>query len=720
MKHGTERDRVLNAPSERATAPPGGFNYLFVLSWVVLLVILVIKFPSHGWRAEPWAETGPNYLSHALHDGLWTNLWTTDAGYVTWLPRLIAVLVGKGPWPVEFFIYGVQFCALALVAFFGSVLNLRPFRALIASDGVRFILGFALVLVDQYDLYSLINIAYFGLVFALLACFLPKEKLSRSSWILITALVFLLGASKAHSILLFPLVLGLLVYGVLKKRRRDVIMGSGGAVATMIQTVVLLVNRRNWSGSTVPGEGLDPLEAVANACYFTVNGFKRVFFGPGYPETLPAGAEVAVGVAILAAVAGLMVGLWKRREGRPLWFVLTAYALAVGGFLLNAVAIKANAGVAVDWTRYLDVGLGRVVYGSMAGLFLGTVVMINAVLRGWRIFDRAIGLAVNLYFSAQFSLLSFLVFQDYYLDPAESWSNWTAFRQVLRQESYFLPVNPPWWAAQRHCYPLNMTYLCPLSPGRLEANQILPPSAHMRVRGILLSEPRTRFSGPLVVTAVSAEGAPIAEARLLGPLNRKCAYYVFDEPVSPAAFEFRRPDGAVVKRLPHLQFIGVSNFLLSYQSQTGDPTEVIGEVLPGMEVVQTFVCPHEQLAGVALFLVPLGRRNRCTVRIVVRDETLRRDIQTATCETSHLPGNTNFKVLFDQPVFNVLDHAFSIRVSSDDARPGQAIFLALSPEADPASRLTVAGRPVQGSIVFQTIEGVPTPWRPDAHGSSRR
>src|SRR5688500_12416618 len=133
------------APQPTPDRPPAGrVNWYYLASVVLVLGFIYAALPSLSRRAELWYETGSVFLAQAYHDGWWDSVWATAAGYLPWLPRLIAVFTVKVCGCVKWYPAAAQGLAALAAAGLASHVNLRCFRALIPDDRVRFVIGLGL------------------------------------------------------------------------------------------------------------------------------------------------------------------------------------------------------------------------------------------------------------------------------------------------------------------------------------------------------------------------------------------------------------------------------------------------------------------------------------------------------------------------------------------------------------------------------------------------
>ena len=194
-------------------------KFRFTLSFSIIYIYYILRYPELSYSSEVWSEQGHNYLYHAYYTSFWENIWLTDFGYLVWLPRFIALIVSSLFSPY-LFIFVTNFIGLAMISFGVSFINHKAFRVLILSDSARFILSLLLgILIFSIDYINLtyINFSYIGFFFCSLIIFLDKSKLSKAMFCTYSILSALLCISKFHFVIFFPIFLIITVWHIIKK-----------------------------------------------------------------------------------------------------------------------------------------------------------------------------------------------------------------------------------------------------------------------------------------------------------------------------------------------------------------------------------------------------------------------------------------------------------------------------------------------------------------------
>ena len=215
-------------------------NYFFT-AFILLWVYYILLYPCLSYLSEVFAEHGSNYFYYAYYKSFSENIWQDDAGYLVWLPRLIALAVSavSGPY---WFIYITNFIALACVAFFVSFMNHPGFRGILQDDRQRFLLSLLLgmIIVPSLEVLSYTNFSYTGFFFIAFLVFLDKNRLAKPEYIFYSLLCCLLCISKFHFTLFFPIFLALIIRSAYKKEWRSALFYLPSMITIMIQILYVL------------------------------------------------------------------------------------------------------------------------------------------------------------------------------------------------------------------------------------------------------------------------------------------------------------------------------------------------------------------------------------------------------------------------------------------------------------------------------------------------
>ncbi len=515
-------------------------NPFFLSSVVLILILASVRYPSLTTRAEVWAETGTNFFYNAYYGGLWDNLWATDAGYLPWLQRFLAVIVVKAFGVVHYYPVVIQYCAVLFIALACSFINLRPFRALVPSDAVRFLLGLSLSVVPVYQAWTFVNFPYFGFFFALLVPFLDAERWGRGKLAGVCLFFFLLFSSKPYFLVFAPVVLALAVDHGRNRRWRSLALYAAAFISNCLQGGMILLTKVS-GGPTVDSPALSSLSLPGMAGK-AFNFLCQIILAVLAPFPLSGTVQVAGTLLLLAALAGTAL-YFTHRRGRTevVRFFLLSLAVGYGAMLFSCLTLTAYSTGPMSWSTKFIPGAylqwrsnffaSFAVYLGFAVLFLELVRRVPAQL--------VLAALLGLFFQGR-DFFSRQV--EFYPDPQDSWSRWALYHRLLALDSYCIPVNPYPWVMGRDCARIDLPSAVPGIPAqRIEVN---PPGGGgdgtLWVRGLITGN--DFFGRRAFLTAFDPAGRELGTAANISGWGEKTVYFVFPREVSPAFMSF--VDGA--------------------------------------------------------------------------------------------------------------------------------------------------------------------------------
>ncbi|PJZ89434.1 hypothetical protein [Leptospira levettii] len=181
------------------------FPYYFQLSFILCFCVLLIKFPSHGYFAEFYAEAGTNFFYNSYENTFLKALRIPEAGYLPLVQRISSeILVYFGRFYPSIFpnLYGIF--SIFIISLLTALINLNDFKVLIKDNFIRFILSLTLLTFPDFEIFAFINFPYFGYLFIFLAIIKRyKTYLEQFVWGFIS-LIFV--CSKALLISVLPVV----------------------------------------------------------------------------------------------------------------------------------------------------------------------------------------------------------------------------------------------------------------------------------------------------------------------------------------------------------------------------------------------------------------------------------------------------------------------------------------------------------------------------------
>jgi hypothetical protein len=324
------RDDVLglDAPpvTERRPAPAYA---LFVLAALFYPVHQLLTRGEILLSGSMWAEMGTNYYATSQSPSLVQRLFATDAGYIPLPQRLIAFVgteLGLTPDAVAYLYTGsAVVCAALLVA----TVCLPVFRPVIASDGVRFVLAIALMLVPDYETRTFINFTYFGVIPAVAITALAAVQRDREvpAWAWVLPLFML---SKPGVLAVLPAMV--LVAVISRPRFRRIVVVA--AIAGVVQAVQLAMSTSTGS-SLLQASDQSALSKLFTALKYTFGFVGRLLIGPGTTLGTYAWMFLGLGVVVLCVAAALLL------RSRASALVAIGLSLVLFTMLVNSFTFSA-------------------------------------------------------------------------------------------------------------------------------------------------------------------------------------------------------------------------------------------------------------------------------------------------------------------------------------------------------------------------------------------
>jgi hypothetical protein len=315
----------------------------------------------------PWdsvqSDDGTGFLSAAWGDGGISLLWTSNAGYLVLVPRLVAAPLEVVPrsWGAAYLSVTSALIA-ALLAWFVACAA----RGLVRQAWLRWTLALAVVLLPAtgWETTAVLTQQQFALVFAAFWAIITEQR-SRPMLVARVVVVVLAATSGPLTLTLLPLAAAVAWW---RRARADVIVAVGLVAGSLVQAVTVLVAEGPPAGEqsvrAIPGIYL---QRVIASWLVGDTQLDDAWLELGVP-LLVVSALVAVALAVLLAAtverrqwvwagaaflwSGIVfaASLWTRglagdlaaREGSftydgaryvlvPIWLLLSGYVLLAGG-----------------------------------------------------------------------------------------------------------------------------------------------------------------------------------------------------------------------------------------------------------------------------------------------------------------------------------------------------------------------------------------------------
>ena len=165
---GNVRNRCFPRNTAREpTAMPYAFPPVILFFSAILFCMGYSLALEPGWvlSGEMWDEMATNYFPNAQASSYITKLFSTDAGYIPLLPRLLALIANQFSLPAASVPYFYTWSAIICTGIILGSFCLQPFRVLIKSDALRFLTVVCIVMTADFQTRLFINFTYFSAFF---------------------------------------------------------------------------------------------------------------------------------------------------------------------------------------------------------------------------------------------------------------------------------------------------------------------------------------------------------------------------------------------------------------------------------------------------------------------------------------------------------------------------------------------------------------------------
>lgn len=506
-------------------------RHLILCSFFILWVFYIFLYPSLSYNPQIFAEQGSNYLFYAYNKTFAQNIWKDDAGYLVWLPRVIALLVSAIASPYWFIVL-CNLIALALSSFFVSFINHPSLRSLLSSDVQRFWLGLILGLcvLPCYEVFTYINFSYIGFIFVTLLLFADKEHMHTAEYIAYFVLAALLCISKFHFVLFAPIFIFFIIVHHRHRQRRSMYFYIPALCTIMIQLfyVVLtmkytdsVANSYTMAGLGMKGMIITLLRGVL--LWFTAYSTHFRFLHHIIAVHL-------AGMILLCGFSYFVIVSWKKRE------ISTSIFMAV--ILLNLIALgfaiisslNQFSGIKSIFLYNAPYSFGRQGFMVYIMIWLSVAVFLLNVLQVPCLLGRQ-GKNIFLLMMTVLSLCTVLPKMFSIDSPSKGLSDWKNLHVLLKNPQYYIPVNPPGWGLQLGISKgISFYRIYEATAGVLDISDL--SALKKKVAAVIVEYPTQER---LHAFSYDESGQVISRSNMISHINSRYKYLLF-ETVLPGGF----------------------------------------------------------------------------------------------------------------------------------------------------------------------------------------
>lgn len=420
---------------------------LFIACVIAYALYLVFKQPGWVLGGEMWAEMATNYYVNANNPSIFVNLFSTDAGYIPLPQRLIAYIGSALNFPDTFIPYYYTWSGILLTGSMAGAFCLRPFRALVKSDFLRFFSSIAIFLIADFETRTFINFTYFSAFFiaitTALALVQKDQEIPCWAWI-----IPLLMISKPAVLSALPAMLMV----ALVSRSRFRLITLFAALLCIVQLLSIYLNHSLGPFNPV-NTFSTPEKLLAAGKYFfgLLGGFSA-------GRVVRLGASGFLWLGAISFVGCLLIISKKRTHASAL--IIVGLSLLFSNVLLNAFALSDI------WNIKMEMLAGRApLYRHIIVGYFGVVMVIVGLIEMYAHLEKPrkrlpFNVPAPLLFVLWFLLSGWLPFSwkinRIPTSPVLNNSQWQEMAStIVSSDSVCIPIDPFGWMFTKNCSQLN-------------------------------------------------------------------------------------------------------------------------------------------------------------------------------------------------------------------------------------------------------------------------
>ena len=431
--------RIQNENSTRPT-------FYFIFCMVFYCLYLIVMQPAWVLGGEMWAEMATNYFPNASASSIAIRFFSTDAGYIPLPQRIVAYVGSSLSLPASAIPYFYTWSAILISGGMVGVICLKPFRALVKSDLLRFFTAIAVLLIADFESRTFINFTYFAGFFAAIVTALAfVEKSDDVPWW--AWFIPILMISKPAVLSALP---AMIMVALVSKTRFRLITLT--AMLFCLAQIIRMVFSHS-AGDFLSTNEFSVIEKFYSSAKYFV-GFLGAFLA-GKAVSTEFYRPILFGFGLL--VVCVFTLLKKRTNASAL--ILVGLSLLFFNVLLNSFALSDSWNINME--RLNGTPLDRHIIDGYFGVVLVVVGLIAALLdngvsqsRSWII---NVGPAV---------FCSWFIFSGWFLfagsinrvpsSPMIYNSQWQTMANAIDSgQATCVPIDPLGWMFQRNCFQLN-------------------------------------------------------------------------------------------------------------------------------------------------------------------------------------------------------------------------------------------------------------------------
>lgn len=410
----------------------------------IIFFIINIKAPTMTFAIEPFGEVVENFLYYGENNGIFYNLFRSDAGYWPLFQRIFSLFVIKVfPFSVYYKVLIIQYFGILFIASISSLFVLDSFKKY-GSVIFRFTISLIIstfAIVPFTETYPFINYTYFGLIGIILISLLDLDKIKKKNYILIVTFCFFICLSKSHYVILLPVIV--LAYIFFRKNisKRYFYFLLSLVISTIFQIIYILFHSTQKINNNETFSNL-----VKITSHQVIQQIRYIFFPEisGYSNIKNANILFLFIFLILAISSFYFLIKNKNKESVVM---IALIMIIVGTILYNLIGNIWFNDNSIVWlensTRFSSRHFIFVVF-SIIYLLILLLYNIFTMLKKEN-FNLADSVSYKITYAIiiVFFITRFTIYDNNFLVPNKmTYSDWKIYSKFYNKNSYLIPIEP--------------------------------------------------------------------------------------------------------------------------------------------------------------------------------------------------------------------------------------------------------------------------------------
>lgn len=651
-------------------------NLYFVFSFLLIVLVACIRFPSLTYKAEAWYETGSNYITYACHLNIKDALLGLDNGYLIIIQRFIALIAAR-LLPLKYYPYTVQWFAIIFVALCFSMINLKTFRKILPSDFLRFVVSILIgCIVASDSVFFIFNgFMYVGFIYILLQFFIDKENMKLVSFTSLLVLSVLIVLSKGTFIIMLPFFALYSIITLIQKNKKTALFYFFLSISAITQLLVMVYNQNNnWMAPQIGIDKLHPpslLTTIYDTFVYYVQSYSLFIFSRLNVNPL---IKNIVSILFIISASTFLVRFYKQKKisQNTFWFIIIANLIAIAYFSLIAylqyTTLYEDFYITPKWTDTYILPHNQHLYVEYFLIFISVVVFLFYVIKS-RIILTIVTIVIT--------FLSILNNPDTIHDPCNfnntpNTVKWKYFYKQIYDKQGFFPVNQYPYAYTSNTNVLNMGYendYIPISINKpvygINFNDYRPITNSWTIKGFYFQQEQNQIGKEFNFIAYDEFGHKIEKAKRYSPKESLYQTYSFSKEIKISRLVFFDEHMNKIKLVPKFKFVGYADIFLMHNYSSIKQLERPIDITKGETLIQEIHPPNNDFTALSIEYYANERENNCHLNLKLIDEN-QKIVKKESIDCKDLIVNSTINLVF-KPIKNSKNKTYKLIITSPDA-----------------------------------------------------